>query len=83
MSIWMAASIALGAGFVPCTLACLRRDVAAALAALNVASVLAVLLLVTLSVEFARQSFVDLAVVLAPVSVGGSLAFVRYLERRQ
>lgn len=83
MSIWMAASIALMAGFVPCTLACLRRDIAAALAALNVASVLAVLLLVTLSVEFTRQSFVDLAVVLAPVSVGGSLAFVRYLERRR
>ena len=83
MSIWMAASIALMAGFVPCTLACLRREVAAVLAALNVASVLTVLLLVTLSVEFTRQSFVDLAVVLAPISIGGSLAFVRYIERRR
>lgn len=83
MSIWMAASIALMAGFVPCTLACLRRDVAAVLAVLNVAGVLTVVLLVTLSVEFARQSFVDLAVVLAPISIGGSLAFVRYLERRR
>ncbi len=83
MSIWMAASIALLAGFLPCTLACLRRDIGAALAALNVASVLAVLLLITLSVEFNRQSFVDLALVLAPLSVGGSLAFVRYQERRR
>lgn len=82
MSIWMAASIALTIGFVPCTLACLRRDAAGALAALNVAGVLAVMLLITLSVEFARQSFVDLALVLAPVAVGGSLAFVRYLERQ-
>ena len=83
MSIWMAASITLMACLLPCTLACLRRDVPAALAALNVASVLAVLLLITLSVEFNRQSFVDLAVVLAPMSVGGCLAFVRYLERRR
>lgn len=83
MSIWMAASIALIAGFVPCTLACLRRDVAAVLAVLNLAGVLTVLALITLSVEFKRQSFVDLAVVLAPVSIGGSLAFVRYLERRR
>ena len=83
MSIWMAASIALMAGFVPCTVACLRREAAAVLAALNVAGVLAVLLLITLSVEFTRQSFVDLAVVLAPLSIGGSLAFARYLERRE
>ena len=83
MSIWLAASIAMMAGFVPCTLACLRREMAPVLAALNVAGVLAVVLLITLSVQFTRQSFVDLAVVLAPVSIGGSLAFVRYLEGRR
>jgi multisubunit Na+/H+ antiporter MnhF subunit len=53
------------------------------LAVLNVAGVLTVVLLITLSVQFTRQSFVDLAVVLAPVSIGGSLAFVRYLEGRR
>ena len=42
-----------------------------------------VLILVTLSVAFSRQAFVDLAVVLAPLAIGGSLAFVRYLERQR
>lgn len=83
MSIWLAASIALVAGLLPCTLACLRRDASAALAALNVAGATAVLALVTLTVAFTRQAFVDLAVVLAALSIGGSLAWIRYLERRR
>jgi multisubunit Na+/H+ antiporter MnhF subunit len=83
LNIWLAASIAMMVGLGACTLACLRRDAAAALAALNVAATATVLILVTLSVAFSRQAFVDLAVVLAPLSIGGSLAFVRYLERER
>lgn len=83
MSIWLAASIVMLAGLVPVTIACTRRDAASFLAALNVASAVAVLILVTLSVAFSRQAFVDLAVVLAPLSLGGSLAVVRYLERQR
>lgn len=82
MSVWLAASIALSAGVGACLLACLRADTAAALAALNVAGVTAALALVTMTVGFARQPFIDLAVVLAPLSIAGSLAFVRYLARR-
>lgn len=83
MSVWLAASIAMLAGLAPCTVACLRGDIGAALAALNVAGTTTALILVTLSVAFTRQAFVDLAVVLAPLSIGGSLAFVRYLERER
>lgn len=82
MSVWLAASIALSVGLGACLLACLRADTAAALAALNVAGVTAALALVTMTVAFARQPFIDLAVVLAPLSIAGSLAFVRYLVRR-
>ena len=82
MSVWLAASIALSCGLGACLLACLRADTAAALAALNVAGVTAGLALVTMTVAFARQPFIDLAVVLAPLSLAGSLAFVRYLARR-
>lgn len=82
MSVWLAASIALSGGVAACLLACLRADAAAALAALNVAGVTATLLLVTMTVAFARQPFIDLAVVLAPLSLAGSLAWVRYLTRR-
>ncbi len=81
MSIWTAASIVLACGLGLCLLACLRSDTGAALAALNLAGVTAVLALVTMTVALDRQSFIDLAVVLAPLSVGGTLAFVRFLER--
>ncbi len=83
MSIWLAASIALSCGIGLCLLACVRGEQPAALAALNLAGVVAVLDLVTLTVAFSRQPFVDLAVVLAPLSMGGTLAFVRFLERQK
>ena len=81
MSIWMAASIALSCGLGLCLAACLRSDTPAALAALNVAGLVAVVELLTLTVAFDRQPFVDLAVILAPLAMGGTLAAVRFLER--
>jgi multisubunit Na+/H+ antiporter MnhF subunit len=83
MSVWLAASIVLTCGLVPCCLGCLRSDVVSALAAYNVAAAVAALLLVTMTVAFNRQPFIDLAVVLVPLSAGGSLAFVRFLGRRR
>ena len=82
MSPWLLASILLSGGLMLCALACLRSDPPATLAALNVASVVAVMLMVTLTEAFARQPFIDLAQVMAPLSLVGSLAFVRYLGRR-
>ncbi|MHB1568273.1 MAG: monovalent cation/H+ antiporter complex subunit F [Solirubrobacteraceae bacterium] len=81
MTVWLAASVALSCGVGVCLLACVRADVGGALAALNVAGVTTALALVTMTVAFSRQPFIDLAVVLAPMSLAGSLAFVRYLER--
>lgn len=83
MNSWLVASLVLGCGFVPCAAICSRADLASAVAALNLASVLAVALLMTMTVAFGRQPFIDLAVVLAPMSLVGSLAFVRFLERRR
>jgi multisubunit Na+/H+ antiporter MnhF subunit len=83
MSSWLAASIVLACGLVPCCLGCLRSDVISALAAYNVAAVGAALLIVTMTMAFNRQPFIDLAIVLVPLSAGGSLAFVRFLARRR
>lgn len=80
---WIAAAIALCCGFVPCAVVCVRADVPSALAAMNMAGVLTVLILVILCVAFGRQAFVDLAVTLAPASLVGVLAFARFLERRR
>ena len=83
MSAWLLASILLSGGLMACALACLRADPPAALAALNVATAVAVLLMVTLTEAFDRQPFIDLAVVLGPLGIAGTLAFVRFFERRQ
>lgn len=82
MSVWLASSIALSVGLLVCGLACVRCGPAAGLAAINVAGVTATMLLVTLTEAFKRQPFIDLPLVLAPMAVAGSLAFVRFLERR-
>lgn len=80
---WLIAAVVLACGVLPCVLLCVRADVISALAALSLAGLLVVALLMMLSVAFRRQPFIDLAVVLAPLSMGGLLAFVRFLERRR
>ena len=82
MSPWLLASILLSAGLIGCAAGCVRAEPPAAVAVLNVASVVAVMLMVTLTEAFARQPFIDLAQVMAPLSLVGSLAFIRYLGRR-
>jgi multisubunit Na+/H+ antiporter MnhF subunit len=83
MSVWMAASIVLVCALVGCGIACIGSPLAAGLAVLNIAGVIAVVLLVTLTEAFQRQPFMDLAEALAAASLAGGLAFVRFLDRRR
>ena len=80
MNEWEIAAIVLMAAIVPCVAVCTFATAAAALAALEVAGTLATTALIVLSEGFHRQPFVDLAVVLAVLSVVGSLAFARLME---
>jgi len=80
MNEWELAAIVLMAALVHCVAVCAFASAAAALAALEVASTLATTTLIVLSEGFHRQPFVDLAVVLAVLSVVGSLAFARLME---
>ena len=82
MNLWLAASLVLACGFVPCIWICARSDLGSALAALGVASVIAVVLLMTLTVGLARPPFIELAIVLAPMALIGAMTFVRFMERR-
>jgi multicomponent Na+:H+ antiporter subunit F len=75
------AGVVLVAGLGSCLLAASRGDAVARLAALNVAGPLTVLLCLVLSSAFQRSSYVDVALVLAPVSFAGSLVYARFLER--
>ena len=80
MNRWeIAALVVVLAGF-PCLGVCLFAGAEHALAAVEVASTLAVTALMLLSEGFHRQPFIDLAVVLAIVSSVGSLTFARLME---
>lgn len=80
MNRWEIAALVLVVAVVPCLAVCVLASPAAALAAVEVASVITVTALMLLSEGFHRQPFVDLAVVLALVSCVGSLTFARMME---
>ena len=81
MNEWEIAAAVLGFALIPCLGACLLAGVGGALAALEMAGVLVTTILVLLAEGFHRQSFVDLAVVLAPMALVGALVFARLMER--
>ena len=82
MNGWILAAVVLViVGFVPCLVVSVRASVMEGLVALEMAGVMAVLVLLLLAEGFQRQPFVDLALVLALLSFVGTLAFVRYMER--
>jgi multicomponent Na+:H+ antiporter subunit F len=81
MNEWELVAVVLIAALLPCLGVCVLAGAAEALAALEVASTVATTVLVLLSEGFYRQPFVDLAVVLALVSLVGAIAFARLMER--
>lgn len=80
MNRWEIAALVIVLAVMPCVVVSVLASTAAALAAVEVASVLAVTALMLLSEGFHRQPFIDLAVVLALVSSVGSLTFARMME---
>jgi multisubunit Na+/H+ antiporter MnhF subunit len=70
----------LAGSIVPCVAICLLASAADALVALELASTIATTALMALAEAYHRQPFIDLAVVLALVSVVGALAFARLME---
>jgi multisubunit Na+/H+ antiporter MnhF subunit len=80
MNEWQIAAAVLAFALVPCLAACFFSDAGRALPAFELASVLLSTILVLLSEGFHRQPFIDLAVVFAPMSLIGALAFARLME---
>ena len=82
MNEWiLAAIVLLLGGILPCLVVSVRASVMEGLVALEMAGVIAVLVLLLFAEGFQRQPFVDLALVLALLSFVGTLAFVRFMER--
>jgi multisubunit Na+/H+ antiporter MnhF subunit len=79
---WLAGTLALCAGLVPCAFVCLRaKDPCDRLVALEMSAVLVSLALVLLAEAMQRPLFLDLALTQALLSFGGGLVFARFLER--
>ncbi len=82
MNEWLLAALALViAGLGPCLFVCVASPAIEGLIALELAGVIAAVVLLLLAEGLHRQPFVDLGVVLAAVSFVGALAFARFLER--
>ncbi len=82
MNEWEIFAALLGLGLVPCLSVCALADAAHGLVALEVASVVLTTILMALAEAFQRQPFIDLALTFALMSLVGSLAFARLLERK-
>jgi multisubunit Na+/H+ antiporter MnhF subunit len=82
MNEWQIAAAVLGVALLPCLVVAVTSRPPAGLAALEIAAVLLTTILMLLSEGLRRQPFIDLAVVLGPMSVVGSLTFARLMERR-
>lgn len=81
MNAWLIGALALVPALLACGAACALLDAFGALVALELAGVLATAELMLLAEGTHRQPFADLALVLAFMSVIGSLTFVRLMER--
>jgi len=81
MNEWEIAAAILGAAIVPCLGLCLVTGAMRALVALELAGTLTASALVLLAEGFHRQPFIDLALLLALLSVLGAMAFARLMER--
>jgi multisubunit Na+/H+ antiporter MnhF subunit len=80
MNEWEIAAAVLGAGLVACGALATFAGVGAALVVLELGGTLATTILMVLSEGLQRQPFIDLAVVLAVVSVLGCMVIARLLE---
>lgn len=77
----MLACVALVPALAVPTLAASRGDVARRLAGVQLATAIAVLLLVAMTFAFDQSSFVDLALTLALLSLPGTLVIALFMER--
>jgi multisubunit Na+/H+ antiporter MnhF subunit len=78
---WEIAAAVLGFALIPCIAVCLLLPATDGLVAMEIASVLTCTILILLSEGFRRQPFIEMAYVLAPMSLIGSLVFARLMER--
>ena len=81
MNLWLTVATIMLLAMIPCGWACLRGGYLERFAGLQMAQVLTVLVLLLLAEGYARDLYVDMALVLAVLSLASGLVYVRFLER--
>lgn len=81
MNVWLMAATALLLCLVPCTIAIVRGTIADRLIALEAATVVCVLALLTIEQGLQRQSFFDLSLAMAVLAVPSTLLFATFYRR--
>ena len=82
MNEFLVAALMLVLALIPCLLVLARTSLLEGVVALELAGTIATLVLLLLAAGFERQPFADLALAAGLLSFVGSLAYVRFLERR-
>jgi multicomponent Na+:H+ antiporter subunit F len=81
MNAWLRAAEWLVFALIPCGAACVRGKTVERLVALEMGSVLLILILMLLAEGFKRLPMFDLPLALALLAFAGGLVFARFLER--
>jgi len=81
MTVWMLATLGLLPPLAAVLLAACRGSTGNRLVAVQLASTMAVLLLALMTFAFDQSSFIDLALVLALLTLPGTLLMALFLER--
>ena len=81
MTVWLWAGAGLLALLAPCALVASRGSPVERLLGLELGSIVTTLALLVLAEGFDRPFYFDLALVFAVLSFGGTVAFLRFLER--
>lgn len=79
--LYLAAAVALLAGWVPLIVVCVRASVIDGLVAFELAGTLATLVLVCLAVGLHQPGFAPVALISALCAIVGGLVYARYLDR--
>jgi multisubunit Na+/H+ antiporter MnhF subunit len=81
MNAWLIAAIVLLFALIPCGIVALQGDALQRLLGLEMGGLISVIEMVLLSEWMGNPNFLDLPLSLALLAFGGSLVFVRFLER--
>ncbi len=81
MNLWLLVATILLLAMLPCGWICLTGKIMERFAALQMAQLLTVLVLLLLAEGYERDIYLDMALVLAVLSLASGLVYVRFLER--